>query len=104
MSIAWAQETLATYGSGLLSDISTYSGLTPAFYGIARVGEVAVPTLDSFDSSIYVKRKDLNTIKDRNDLEVTNIFIPCTKTEIHGENIFWARWDDNYDPESAFND
>lgn len=84
-------------------DAAIHACLTTAFWGAARLGEVTVPKLDSFDPIIHVKPSDVQYgVLDRNRHEQTVIFIPWTKVAREkGEHIFWARQKGITDPEIA---
>ena len=84
-------------------DAAILACLTTAFWGATRLGEVTVPTLDSFDPRIHVKFSDLQAcVVDRNNLEETVIFLPWTKaSKEKGEKIFWAKQHGATDPQSA---
>ena len=85
-------------------DAAVHACLTTAFLGTARLGKVTtVPRLDAFDPKIHVKVSDVqHGVKDRNDLEETDIFIPWTKSAREkGEKIFWAKQDGIVDHEAA---
>ncbi|KAJ7585654.1 hypothetical protein C8J56DRAFT_1004824 [Mycena floridula] len=83
-------------------DVSCYSALTSLFYGTGRVSEVTVKNLSSFDPTIHVKRSDVRVERDRNGLEVTAMFIPQTKTNPSGEDIFWAEQEGVTNLKAAF--
>ncbi|KAF5346190.1 hypothetical protein D9756_011123 [Leucocoprinus leucothites] len=71
-----------------------FACLTTAFYGSARLGELTVPTLKSFDPSRHVKSTD--------GLVSTVLHIPKTKAApIDGEDIYWVKQDDDSDPHAA---
>ena len=84
-------------------DVAIHACLTTAFWGTARLGEVTVPRLDSFDPTIHIKISNVQQdVQDRNDLEETVIFIPWTKVAREkGENIFWAKQNGIVDPKNA---
>jgi hypothetical protein len=69
---------------------SVWACLTNAFFTTARVGELTVPTLTSFDPDIHVKRSDVGTETDRDGLEMQTLNVPRTKTSIHGEQLSCA--------------
>lgn len=82
-------------------DAAVYSCLTTAFYCTARVGEVTVPTLSSFEPSIHVKPSDMRIERDRSNLEMRVFHIPRTKISREGEDISFARQNGPSDPEQA---
>jgi len=84
-------------------DAAILACLTTAFWGTARLGEVTVPKLKGFKTSIHVKVSNVeHGVRDRNDLEQTVIFIPWTKAaKEKGEKIFWAKQEGIIDPQAA---
>jgi hypothetical protein len=105
----WTLENLKTICEDLNKedpkDAAILACITTAFWGTARLGEVTVPNLKSFNPTIHVKVSDVrHNVTDRNGLEETVIFIPWTKAAREkGENIFWARQTGTVDPYSALN-
>ena len=84
-------------------DAAILACLTTAFWGAARLGEVTIPNLNSFDPSLHVKVSDVEFgVRDRNNLEETVIFLPWTKAaKEQGEKIFWAKQGGVVDPQAA---
>src|ERR1700753_1699824 len=83
-------------------DVAVFACLTSAFWSTARLGELMVRTLLSFNPQIHVKRSDLGRRVDRSGLETTTIHVPQTKSSpIEGEDLYWARQNGASDPESA---
>ena len=82
-------------------DTTVYTCLTTAFYTCARVGELTVPNLTSFNPATHIKPSDVQTDHDRNGLESTVFHIPQTKTTIHGEDVSWSRQNGDTDPAQA---
>lgn len=83
-------------------DAAVWACLTTAFYSVARVGELTLPTLSSFNPASHVKLSDVRQVRDRNNLEETVFFIPKTKSAPEGEDIFWATQLGPSDPTAAF--
>ncbi|KIK33357.1 hypothetical protein CY34DRAFT_18423 [Suillus luteus UH-Slu-Lm8-n1] len=81
---------------------AVYACLTTAFYALCRLGEVTIKALKAFDPNKHVKRADVEMdVKDRNDLLVTKIFLPHTKTSHIGQGVFCAQQDNLSDPKAA---
>lgn len=83
-------------------DVAVFACLTSAFWSTARLGELTVRTLKSFDPIAHVKRSNLGEKKDRHGLKMTTIHVPKTKSSpIEGEELYWARQQGHSDPMSA---
>lgn len=80
---------------------AAYACLTTAFYATARLGELTVPNLDSFNAKLHPTRANLETIVDRSGVQTTVLHLPKTKTSQSGEDIYWTKQDDVTDPVSA---
>ena len=87
----------------IAKDAALYACITTAFWGTARLGEVTVPKLGSFDPTKHVKVSDVqHRVRDRNGLKETVIFLPWTKAAREkGEKIFWASQNGIVDPQAA---
>ncbi|OCH84883.1 hypothetical protein OBBRIDRAFT_357996 [Obba rivulosa] len=83
-------------------DAAVWACVTTGFYSVARIGELTVRTLLSFDPDIHVKRSDWRIETDRNGLAQTTFFIPRTKCAPEGEDIYWAVQLGPTDPAAAF--
>ncbi|OCH85828.1 hypothetical protein OBBRIDRAFT_283044, partial [Obba rivulosa] len=83
-------------------DAAVWACVTTGFYAVARIGELTVRTLASFDPGIHVKCCDWRLERDRNRLEQTIFFIPRTKCAPGGEDIYWATQQGPTDPAAAF--
>jgi hypothetical protein len=103
----WLKADLITICKSLKEDdpkdVAILACLTTAFWGTARLGEVTVPNLKSFNPETHVKVSDVkHDVLDRNSLKQTVIFIPWTKAAGEkGEDIFWAEQDGIINPRSA---
>lgn len=83
-------------------DAAVFACLTSSFYSLARLGELTVKSIKAFTPSQHVKRGDVQLDgEDRHGLRVSKIRIPCTKTSITGEDIYWAEQSDASDPKAA---
>lgn len=83
-------------------DAAVWACLTACFYAAARVGELTVPRITSFDPSHHVTPSNLRTETDRNHLEVTVLHVPHTKAApIEGEDVFWCQQHGPTDPYEA---
>ncbi|TFY50163.1 hypothetical protein EVJ58_g11160 [Rhodofomes roseus] len=71
------------------------------FYSIARVGELTVPTLQGFQTTLHVTRKQLRPETDRSGRSVWALRLPATKSSPSGETLSFARQDGATDPEAA---
>lgn len=78
-----------------------YACLTTVFWGTARLGEFVLPTLSAFDPAVHVKPSNMSQRSDRQGNNVTNFFVPRTKTSPSGEDIFWGRQAGLADPHVA---
>ena len=82
-------------------DAAVFACLTTTFYSAARLGEFTLPSLKAFIPSQHVKPSDVRLDQDRNGLQVTVFKLPCTKSAINGEDVFWAVQQDASDPQAA---
>ncbi|KAF5347756.1 hypothetical protein D9756_010246 [Leucocoprinus leucothites] len=83
---------------------AVFACLTMAFYGTAHLGELTVPTLNSFDPTKHIKPLDVRTETDRHGLISTVFHIPKTKTaKVSGKDIYWAQQEGPLDPLAAYN-
>ncbi|KAJ7753907.1 hypothetical protein DFH07DRAFT_744124 [Mycena maculata] len=83
-------------------DASVGSCLTTGYYSCARLGELTVKTLSSFDPSKHVKRSDVREETDANGLVMTVLGLPVTKSKQTGEDIFYSAQNDSTDPRRSF--
>ncbi|TFK20691.1 hypothetical protein FA15DRAFT_599269 [Coprinopsis marcescibilis] len=85
--------------------VAVYACLTMTFYATARLGEFVLKSLDSFDTAKHVKPSDVRVEVDRQGLSTTIFHIPSTKmVPAAGEDVMWARQDDDTDPKRALAD
>ncbi|ETW85319.1 hypothetical protein HETIRDRAFT_414354 [Heterobasidion irregulare TC 32-1] len=82
-------------------DAAVWACATSLFYGAARVGELTIPKLGAFDPELHLQRSSITYKASRNGDEVTELFIPHTKTNKAGEAIYWAQQNDKSDPHAA---
>ena len=83
-------------------DTAVFACLTTCFYALARLGEFTVQTLSSFDPNVHVTTQNLLYDQDRNNLKVTVLHLPRTKSaSIEGEDVYWASQNDDTDPTAA---
>lgn len=83
-------------------DIAVFACLTVAFWSTARLGELTVKNLSSFDPGVNVKRSDLGKCAGKKGLEMTTLHIPETKADgVEGESLYWAKQNGVSDPGSA---
>ena len=83
-------------------DAAVWACLTTCFYAAARVGELTVPRLTSFDPAYHITPSNLRTEINRDSLEATVLHIPHTKAApMEGEDIFWSRQNGPTDPYEA---
>ncbi|KAJ7760240.1 hypothetical protein DFH07DRAFT_957616 [Mycena maculata] len=83
-------------------DASVSSYLTTGYYSCARIGELTVKTLQSFDPAIHVKPSDVREETDPNGLLITVLGVPVTKSNQDGEDLFHAAQHGPSDPRHAF--
>lgn len=92
---------LATLSNESHLDVAVAACLCVAFFGVARIGEVTVPSLTTFDAKLHPKRSDLRADEDRHGLKVTVCRLPYTKAaRLQGEDIYWSRQEGSWDPEA----
>ena len=73
-------------------DTAVLACLTTAFWGTARLGEVTIKTPNTFDPNMHVKVSNVRyRVLDKNDLEMTVIFIPWTKVAKEKEKTYSGR-------------
>ncbi|KZT72977.1 hypothetical protein DAEQUDRAFT_685389 [Daedalea quercina L-15889] len=82
-------------------DAAVWAVLTVTFFAVARLGELVLPRLNSFDPSRHVARKHVRMDKDREGHEVWVIFVPRTKSSESGEDLCFAKQSASFDPVSA---
>ena len=83
-------------------DAAVWACLTTCFYAAARVGELTVPQLTSFDPAYHITPSNLQTEINWDNLEATVLHIPHTKAApIEGEDIFWSWQNGPIDPYKA---
>ncbi|KAJ6611285.1 hypothetical protein B0H10DRAFT_2224160 [Mycena sp. CBHHK59/15] len=83
-------------------DAAVGSCLTTGYYSCARLGELTVKTLMSFDLSIHVKPSNIRKETDPNGLAMTVLGIPVTKSKQSSENIFYTAQNNSTYPRRAF--
>jgi hypothetical protein len=82
-------------------DAAFYACLTVAFYSIARLGELTVPSLQAFDCEAHPKRSDMSTRSDQNGIVMHVLRLPVTKAAREGEDIYWSAQPEPSDPQAA---
>ncbi|KAF8548239.1 hypothetical protein OG21DRAFT_1565348 [Imleria badia] len=82
-------------------DAAVFACLTTTFFATAQVGESTVPNLTAFNPLTHVTRKHVEVLHDCQNLEITNLFLPHTKSAPQGENVNWAKQDGPVDPQEA---
>ncbi|KDQ55579.1 hypothetical protein JAAARDRAFT_85458, partial [Jaapia argillacea MUCL 33604] len=82
-------------------DAAVYACLTTTFWSAARVGEFTLPNLKAFNPRLHVKRSDVREGEDRHGLQVTVFALPFTKCSASGEEVYWARQDETFNPGAA---
>lgn len=92
---------LATLDANAHLDAAVAACLCIAFFAVARVGEVTVPSLNTFDARRHPKRSDLRTDEDRHGFRATVCHLPYTKvSHFQGEDIYWSNQQGPWDPEA----
>lgn len=77
---------------------------TTASWGVAHVGELTLPNLNSFDPTCHVKPSNMRHTVNRSGLVITALFVPKTKSNTIGEDIYWATQPGlPADPDANFN-
>lgn len=83
-------------------DAAVFACLTTCFYATARLGELTVRTLQTFDPNTHITTQNLAHDQDRNGLKVTVLHLPQTKMAgIEGEDVYWASQEGDSDPTAA---
>lgn len=81
---------------------AVFACVTMCFWSVARLGELTVPNIQSFDAQKHITRANVSQVTDRDGKQVTKFFIPFTKTAgANGESIQCARQDSPVDPITA---
>jgi hypothetical protein len=71
-------------------DLAVFACLTTTFWGTAHLGEFTLPDKIHFDAATHIARSAVRQVTDR-DGNVAWVFrVPRTKTEVTGEDIYWA--------------
>ncbi|KAJ7760658.1 hypothetical protein DFH07DRAFT_867812 [Mycena maculata] len=83
-------------------DASVGSCLTTGFYSCARIDELTVKTLLSFDPAVHVKPSDMREELDPKGLLMTALAVPVTKSSKSGEDLFYTAQNDVSDPRKSF--
>ncbi|KAF8624454.1 hypothetical protein AX15_005866 [Amanita polypyramis BW_CC] len=71
-------------------DSAVFACLTTTFWGTARLGEFTLPDKIHFDLAIHIARDAVSQVTDREGNTAWVFRVPRTKTEITGEDIYWA--------------
>lgn len=82
-------------------NIAVYACTTTCFYSAAYLREFTVPTLNAFNSEIYVKPSDISSSVDRAGRPMTVFFLPRTKTVVYSETVAWSKQNNASDPQKA---
>ncbi|KAJ7160664.1 hypothetical protein C8R43DRAFT_881376 [Mycena crocata] len=82
-------------------DAAVGSCLTAGYYSCARLGELTVKTLQSFDPALHVKPSDIREETDAKGLLMTVLGVPVTKSSRTGEDLLFAAHADASDPRAA---
>ncbi|KAF5342704.1 hypothetical protein D9757_015300 [Collybiopsis confluens] len=81
-------------------DIACGACLTTAFYCVARLGELTVPTLKDFSPNKHVTTQSIREDTDRSGFRTTVIHVPCTKaSQTQGEDIYFSKQLGTTDPD-----
>jgi len=85
-------------------DVAVFACITVCFWGVARVSEFTVPSINAFDPTKHITRAGLTQITDRNGLSVLKFHLPWTKTSkaaSKGESVQCAQQNGPADPLTA---
>jgi len=85
-------------------DTAIFACITVCFWGIARVGEFTVPSINAFDPTKHITRAGLTQVTDRNGLTVLKFHLPWTKASkaaSKGEFVQCAQQNGPSDPLAA---
>ncbi|KAG2053324.1 hypothetical protein BDR06DRAFT_1053232 [Suillus hirtellus] len=82
-------------------DSAFYACLVVGFFSLARLGELTIHSLQVFDPSLHVKMSDVHHVCNHQGLDTTVVTLPCTKTSLTGEDIYFAAQSGVLDPVHA---
>jgi len=85
-------------------DAAVFACITVCFWGVARVGEFTVPSINAFDPTKHITRAGLTQVTDRNGLTVLKFHLPWTKTSkavSKGESVQCTQQNGPSDPLAA---
>ena len=71
-------------------DSAIFACLTTTFWGTARLGEFTLPDKIHFDATTHIARSAIRQVTDREGNVAWVFRVPRTKTEVAGEDIYWA--------------
>ncbi|KAJ7772280.1 hypothetical protein B0H16DRAFT_1235027, partial [Mycena metata] len=83
-------------------DAAAASCLTTGYFSCARLGELTVKTLGSFNPAMHVKPSDVREETDQNGLLMTVLRVPVTKSSPTGEDLLYAAQHGDADPRGLF--
>ncbi|KAG2052184.1 hypothetical protein BDR06DRAFT_1057670 [Suillus hirtellus] len=83
-------------------DAAVFTCLMSSFYSLARLGELTVKSIKTFDPGQHVKWGDAQLdCEDCQGLKASKIHVLHTKTSINSKDIYWAEQSDASDPKAA---
>lgn len=82
-------------------DAAVFACLTSTFWAAARLGEFTVKNKDHFDPQVHVKRSNMTIVTDRHGNSQCVFHIPRTKSSLTGEDVYWAKQNNDADPLAA---
>ena len=71
-------------------DSAVFACLTTTFWGTTRLGEFTLPDKIHFDATTHIARSAIRQVTDREGNVAWVFRVPRTKTEVAGEDIYWA--------------
>ncbi|KAK6977985.1 hypothetical protein R3P38DRAFT_2580412 [Favolaschia claudopus] len=83
-------------------DAAVASCLTAAFYSCSRLGELTVKSLTLFDPRLHVKHSNVREERNTRGLQMTVFFIPVTKANPDGEDVYFGAHPGASDPFTLF--
>lgn len=100
-TVSYIEDILSDLDTSNPLDAAVAACLTTSFYCVARLGELTVPSLKSFNPLNHVTPAQVRTGRDKNGFECTIIHVPHTKADQQtGEDIYFPSQLGDTDPSS----
>ena len=62
--------------------------LTCSFFTLAQVGKFSIPSLDSFNPTVYIKHSDVRMAMDHHSYHIMVFCLPCMKCSREGKDVY----------------